>query len=229
METEQFVDKARNSIQSKFNVSADDDNLKGFLSLISYFSGLYDAPSDFSALENHMADITGQKRSKGQSHHISSVVYYLAIPPEVILTIAQNIRQVYESSSAAYHIRIAVEKPFGTDYDSAAILVNELNQIFSEAEIYRIDHYLGKEMVKNIHALRFGNHVFNALWNREHISNVQITFKESFGVQGRGGYFDGQGIIRDVMQNHLIQILLYVAMDRPVSFDQEDIKAEKVS
>ena len=228
METGQFVDKVRSSIQSKFSIAAGDDNLENFLKLLSYFSGLYDAPSDFSALDNHMSVVTNPGKSKEPHYSITTVVYYLAIPPELILTIAQNIRRVYEPNSANYSVRIAIEKPFGTDYESAALLVNELGQNFKETEIYRIDHYLGKEMVKNIHALRFSNHVFNALWNREHISNVQITFKESFGVQGRGGYFDSQGIIRDIMQNHLIQILLYVAMDRPVSFGQEDIKAEKV-
>ena len=228
METEQFVEKVSNSIQAKFKVPASDVNLERFLNLITYFSGMYDSPSDFSALEDYMLNISGQKRAKGSSNQIDAAVYYLAIPPELILTITTNIKGVRESAPTTYPIRIAIEKPFGSDYDSAAILVRELDQLFTESEIYRIDHYLGKEMVKNIHALRFANHVFSALWNREHISNVQITFKESFGVQGRGGYFDGEGIIRDVMQNHLIQILLYVAMDKPVSFSQEDIKTEKL-
>jgi glucose-6-phosphate 1-dehydrogenase len=229
METEQFVEKINDSIQSKFKVPAKDEGLREFLDMISYFSGMYDSQSDFSALHDYMTAIASQKKAKGPLNQIDSVVYYLAIPPELIFTISKNIKQAHESSCAPCPIRIAIEKPFGSDYDSAAHLVSELGQIFGESEIYRIDHYLGKEMVKNIHALRFANHVFSALWNREHISNVQITFKEAFGVQGRGGYFDKEGIIRDVMQNHLIQILLYVAMDRPVSFDQEDVKVEKVS
>merc|ERR1711977_114354 len=99
---------------------------------------------------------------------------------------------------------------------------------WKEEETFRIDHYLGKEMVKNILILRFGNEFFGATWNRNHIDNVQITFKEPFGTEGRGGYFDEFGIIRDVMQNHLLQVLTLLAMERPISFSAEDVRDEKV-
>jgi glucose-6-phosphate 1-dehydrogenase len=103
-----------------------------------------------------------------------------------------------------------------------------LAKLFSEKELYRIDHYLGKEMVKNLMVLRFGNLFFNELWNRHCVANVQIVFKETLGVEGRGGYFDEYGIIRDVMQNHLLQMLSVVAMERPATLEAEDVRDEKV-
>ena len=100
--------------------------------------------------------------------------------------------------------------------------------LFTEDEIYRIDHYLGKEMVKNLLVLRFGNELFSGVWNNKHISSIQVSFKEAFGTEGRGGYFDTIGIIRDVMQNHLLQVLTLLTMERPVSFDPEAVRDEKV-
>eukprot|EP00042_Codosiga_hollandica_P043660 m.416793 g.416793 ORF g.416793 m.416793 type:complete len:296 (+) comp56615_c0_seq11:1318-2205(+) len=121
-----------------------------------------------------------------------------------------------------------VEKPFGRDSESCAVLNDHLAKLFSEQEIYRIDHYLGKEMIQNMLILRFGNRLFAPLWNRDNISTVQISFKEPFGCQGRGGYFDEFGIIRDVMQNHLLQMMCTVAMERPATIDADDIRQEKV-
>ena len=123
---------------------------------------------------------------------------------------------------------MVVEKPFGHDSESSAALGIELSRYFSESEVYRIDHYLGKEMVQNLMVLRFANAIFEPLWNRDHISTVQITFKEPFGTEGRGGYFDEFGIIRDVMQNHLLQVMSLVAMETPVSLRSEDVRNEKV-
>lgn len=124
--------------------------------------------------------------------------------------------------------RVIIEKPFGRDSESSAELSAHLSQIYEENQIYRIDHYLGKEMVQNLMAIRFGNRLFSKTWDRENISSVYITFKEPFGTFGRGGYFDQFGMIRDVMQNHLLQILSLVAMERPVSSNPEDIRDEKV-
>ncbi|KAI6164877.1 glucose-6-P dehydrogenase [Pisolithus thermaeus] len=124
--------------------------------------------------------------------------------------------------------RIIVEKPFGKDLESCRELLNELKKYWREEETYRIDHYLGKEMVKNLLVLRFANVAMNAAWDKNSISNVQITFKEPFGTEGRGGYFDEFGIIRDIQQNHLLQVLSILTMERPVSFSPEDIRDEKV-
>lgn len=121
-----------------------------------------------------------------------------------------------------------VEKPFGRDLDSSARLSSHLSSLFREEQIYRIDHYLGKEMVQNLMILRFGNRLFGPTWNRESIACVLITFKEPFGTEGRGGYFDQYGIIRDVMQNHLLQMLCLTAMEKPASTHPNDIRDEKV-
>ena len=123
--------------------------------------------------------------------------------------------------------RVIVEKPFGKDSASSADLSNHLQKLFTEDQLYRIDHYLGKEMVQNLISLRFGNMIFGPTWNRNHIASITISFKEPFGTQGRGGYFDEFGIIRDVMQNHLLQILCLAAMEKPVSTSPDDIRSEK--
>ena len=121
-----------------------------------------------------------------------------------------------------------MEKPFGRDLESSARLSSHLANLFREDQIYRIDHYLGKEMVQNLMILRFGNRLFGPTWNRESIASVLITFKEPFGTEGRGGYFDEYGIIRDVMQNHLMQMLCLTAMEKPASTHPNDIRDEKV-
>ena len=126
--------------------------------------------------------------------------------------------------SASGWTRVIVEKPFGKDSASSADLSDHLQNLFTEEQLYRIDHYLGEEMVQNLISLRFGNMIFGPTWNRDSIASVTITFKEPFGTQGRGGYFDEFGIIRDVMQNHLMQILCLVAMEKPVSYTQDDIR-----
>lgn len=124
--------------------------------------------------------------------------------------------------------RIIVEKPFGKDFDSSQRLSDHLSSLFTEQQLYRIDHYLGKEMVQNLMTLRFGNRIFNPTWNRDNIASIKISFKEPFGTEGRGGYFDEYGIIRDIMQNHLLQILTLVAMEKPASCNPDDIRDEKV-
>lgn len=121
-----------------------------------------------------------------------------------------------------------IEKPFGKDAESSKKLSDHLAKLFTEDQLYRIDHYLGKEMVQNLMTIRFGNKIFAPTWNRENIAAVTITFKEPFGTGGRGGYFDEFGIIRDVMQNHLLQILSLVAMEKPASCHPDDIRNEKV-
>jgi glucose-6-phosphate 1-dehydrogenase len=123
---------------------------------------------------------------------------------------------------------VIVEKPFGRDSESSAELTRGLKEYLTEEQIFRIDHYLGKELVENLSVLRFSNLVFEPLWSRQYIRNVQLIFSEDFGTEGRGGYFDNYGIIRDIMQNHLLQILALFAMETPVSLDGEDIRNEKV-
>jgi len=196
-----------------------EEQLDDFCTLCSYIPGQYDQDESFINLNKHLEDL--EKGRKQQNR-----VFYMALPPSVFITVSEHLKKnCYPQNGIA---RIIVEKPFGKDLKSSRELQKALEPDWKEEEIFRIDHYLGKEMVKNILILRFGNEIFNATWNRNHIHNVQITFKEPFGTEGRGGYFDEFGIIRDVMQNHLLQVLTLLAMERPLSFSAEDIRDEKV-
>lgn len=192
-----------------------------FLQLVSYISGPYDKPEGYQKLEEAINKYDSEHDIKE-----SQRLFYLALPPSVFTTVGKHIKEFCYPESA--RLRLIVEKPFGHDLESARQLQKDLAPLFSEEELYRIDHYLGKEMVKNLFVLRFGNAMLSGVWNNRHISSVQISFKEAFGTEGRGGYFDEIGIVRDVMQNHLLQVLTLLTMDRPVSFDPEAVRDEKV-
>ena len=196
-----------------------EERLEDFCKLCTYISGQYDQDESFVNLNSHLNSL-----EKGRSEQ--NRVFYMALPPSVFIPVSHHLRKnCYPKNGIS---RIIVEKPFGKDLGSSRELQKALEPDWKEEEIFRIDHYLGKEMVKNILILRFGNEFFGATWNRNHIDNVQISFKEPFGTEGRGGYFDEFGIIRDVMQNHLLQVLTLLAMERPISFSSEDIRDEKV-
>lgn len=193
--------------------------LEEFLVKCTYESGQYDEGTSYDRLAK-AAELAEA------SFMYSDRIFYMALPPSVFSIVSAGIKKHVYSQNGTN--RIIVEKPFGKDSESSNQLSVEIAKNWQEDEIYRIDHYLGKEMVKNLMVLRFANVFFGAIWNRQHINNVQITFKEPIGTQGRGGYFDEFGIIRDVMQNHLLQILTIVAMEKPVTLDAEDIRDEKV-
>ena len=154
-------------------------------------------------------------------------IFYLAVPPGLVQNIAHRLgsAKLYKDWQQS---RIVVEKPFGRDLESAKKLNETLKEIFLESQIYRIDHYLGKETVQNILAFRFGNTLFEPLWNRHYIDHVQITVAESVGVEHRGSYYDHAGALRDMIQNHLLQILCLIAMEAPVSFSGNEIRNKKV-
>jgi len=153
-------------------------------------------------------------------------LYYLALPSTLFIDVATAVRA--SSISTTGWNRLIVEKPFGMDLESSRALSSGLSEVWPEPDTFRIDHYLGKEMVQNLMVLRFGNSVWEPLWNRQYIKCVKITFKEDFGTYGRGKYFDQFGIIRDVMQNHLMQVMSLIAMEPPISLAAEDIRDEKV-
>lgn len=154
-------------------------------------------------------------------------LYYCAVAPSLFYPIAENISKSNLDSNIETS-RIIIEKPFGTDLDSAKSLNASLLSIFSEKQIYRIDHYLGKEVVQNIMAFRFANTIMEPLWNRNHIENVQISVTEQIGIENRGGYFDHAGILRDMIQNHLFQLLCTLAMEPPINFDADIVRDRKV-
>ncbi len=152
-------------------------------------------------------------------------VYYLAVPPDAIATL---IGEIGERRSAEGWTRLIVEKPFGRDLESARALNTEIEQHFAEDEIFRIDHYLGKETVQNLLALRFANGIFEPIWNRQFVDHVQITVAESIGIEGRGAFYEEVGAIRDVLQNHLLQLVALTAMEPPIDFTAESVRNEKV-
>ena len=157
----------------------------------------------------------------------ANVIYYLAVAPNFFPIIAENLAKAGLTEDTE-RTRIVIEKPFGHDLESAKELNALLGRIFQEKQIYRIDHYLGKETVQNIMAFRFANAIMEPLWNREHIEHVQISVTENLGVGERTGYYDGSGALRDMIQNHLLQLLCIVAMEPPVRFTAEEVRDRKV-
>jgi len=164
-------------------------------------------------------------RCDAESNLGGNRVYYLAVPPAAFVTIVEALGK---RRSAKGWTRLIVEKPFGHDLSSARALNAMLQEHFSEGEIFRIDHYLGKETVQNMLALRFSNGIFEPIWNRQFIDHVQITVAESIGIEGRAGYYESAGAIRDIFQNHLLQLLALTAMEPPIDFTAESVRNEKV-
>src|SRR5262249_42044112 len=181
------------------------------IALLRYVDGDYQDAATFTALRREL---------KGAQ----SPAHYLAIPPVLFDTVVEQLAK----SDCARGARVIVEKPFGHDLASAQGLNKVLLGAFDEADIFRIDHYLGKRAVNNLLAFRFANTFVEAFWNRNYIESVEITMAEDFGVQGRGGFYDQTGTIRDVVQNHLFQVVSNLAMESPVRMDSESIRDEKV-
>lgn len=154
-------------------------------------------------------------------------IFFLSMAPEFFGTIARHLKSEQIVDGKGFE-RLIIEKPFGNDLASAQALNDELAAAFDEDQIYRIDHYLGKEMVQNIFAVRFANPIFEQIWSKEYIDNIQINFAESIGVEERAGYYDKSGALKDMVQNHTLQLLSILAMDKPASFDEADVRAEKI-
>ncbi|KAL1824674.1 hypothetical protein ACET3Z_011452 [Daucus carota] len=213
-------------VPSKNTAEGHEEDLSNFLQLIKYVCGSYDTEEGYQSLDKEIAEHENLRNSKEGS---SRRLFYLALPPSVYPPVCKMIRNCcMNKSDLGGWTRIVVEKPFGRDLESAEQLSNQIGELFEEPQIYRIDHYLGKELVQNLLVLRFANRFFMPLWNRDNIDNIQIVFREDFGTDGRGGYFDQYGIIRDIIQNHLLQVLCLVAMEKPVSLKPEHIRDEKV-
>jgi len=197
-------------------------NMEEFLARCSYVSGQYGQADSFRELD--------RKLSEAEGDTVANRIFYLAIPPSIFADVARALAEAGMSDGGPDDSwpRVVIEKPFGRDRISSDKLSHAMASVFSEDQTYRIDHYLGKEVIQNLMALRFANLIFEPIWNRLYIKNVQILWGETIGTEGRGGYFDNYGIIRDVMQNHLLQILSLVAMEQPVGLSSNYVRDEKV-
>ena len=192
----------------------DEESWKAFSALVDYVAvDAKDAKSGWKELSDALGDEEGVR------------VFYLATPPSIYTDIAKNLS---ESGIAHATSRIVLEKPIGHDLESARKVNDGVGQYFDEERIYRIDHYLGKETVQNLLVLRFGNVLLEPLWNSNHIDHIQITVAENIGVGGRGGYYDKSGALRDMVQNHLMQLLTLTCMEIPASLDARDVRVEKL-
>lgn len=192
---------------------------------LSYCQVEFDDDDAYKVLEQKLEQLDQERGTMGNR------VFYLATPPRYYSDIVSRLGSagaVQRTTRGPSFCRLIVEKPFGHDSASAMLLNTEINQVFKEDQIYRIDHYLGKETVQNILVFRFGNGIFEPLWNREYIDHVQITVAENIGVEGRGGYYDDAGACRDMVQNHLLQIMTLVAMEPPSGFGANVVRDEKV-
>jgi glucose-6-phosphate 1-dehydrogenase len=199
-----------------------DAQWQNYASRLYYHQGNYDDPETYRSLAQHLKQVDDQHDTQGD------YLFYLATPPGLYTTIVENLGAagLAQSQGQGWR-RIIIEKPFGHDLASAHDLNERVHQVFDEAQVYRIDHYLGKETVQNLLVFRFGNAIFEPLWNRNYIDHVQITVSETVGLEDRAGYYDGTGVMRDMFQNHLLQLLSLVALEPPVAFEATSLRDEK--
>ncbi len=185
---------------------------------ITYFQGNLDTPADYDHLPTYLADLENGPVNR---------LYYLATAPEFFVPIVKNLGATAMADEVDGWRRLVVEKPFGHDLQSAQALNQAIHAVFAEPQVYRIDHYLGKETAQNILYFRFANTIFEPVWNRNYVDNVQITVTESVDVGRRAGYYDQAGVVRDMFQNHLLQLLSLIAMEPPTSFAADAVRNEK--
>ncbi len=198
------------------------ENLKGFNQRLFYQQLDMTDASDFSTLGERLKTIEQECDTS------CNYVFYMATPPKLYETISLGLSTAGLSNETNGFKRLIVEKPFGYNLETAKALNQKLHKCFDEHQIYRIDHYLGKETVQNLFVTRFANSIFEPLWNRNYINRVEITSAESVGVEKRGGYYDGSGALRDMVQNHLLQLVALVAMEPPVKVNDHSIRSEKL-
>ena len=225
MTHEAFRDKMRDAVKEFSRTGLKDEGVwQQFAATLYYVRGGYEEPEGYQNLKEF---VDGFDRG---GRVLPSRVFYLATPPDLYGAVVQRIAAAglaVKESAEESRTRVVIEKPFGTDLKTARELNRHVHEVLEEKQIYRIDHYLGKETVQNIMVFRFANAVFEPVWNRRYVDHVQITAAESVGVENRGGYYEEAGVMRDMFQNHLLQLLCLTAMEPAVSFNAEEVRDEK--
>jgi len=217
--SEQFRDHLHKGLLEFANYKFTDEEWSLFAPHLTYLQGKYEDQAGFEKLAAYLDTL-----EEGDANRL----YYMAIPPSLFPTIVTKLYATHQLKEDGGWRRMVVEKPFGTNLESARELNSHLHKVLNEKQVYRIDHYLGKETVQNILFTRFANTIFEPLWNRNYIDSIQITVAEEVGVGHRAGYYDGVGVVRDMFQNHLLQLVSLVAMEPPSSFKADAMRNEKV-
>ncbi len=219
-----FAPDMKEGIVAGGGVEENDPKLAPFVDRIQYHAMNFDDAGGYDALNNKLTELDGKFETNGNR------LFYLAVAPEYFSDIVKFLgeHEMAKPANPKSWVRTIIEKPFGHDLESARALNDEVNKVFSEDQIFRIDHYLGKETVQNILVFRFANGIFENVWNRNYIDHVEITAAESIGIEGRGPFYETAGALRDVVQNHVMELLSFVAMEPPISFEASAVRSEKL-
>jgi glucose-6-phosphate 1-dehydrogenase len=223
MNDEAFRNSAAEAVRkSAEGGEVDQDKLRDFLQWFSYVAGGYGAAESFQTLKRRVEELDARHHLEGNR------LYYLATPPEVYPSIVEQLGGAQMARSEKAWRRMIVEKPYGRDLATARRLNRAVLEVFDESQVYRIDHYLGKDTVQNLLVLRFGNGIFEPLWNRNYVDHVQITAAESLGVETRASFYESTGAVRDMIQSHVLQLTSLVALEPPAAFDATAVRNEKI-
>ena len=215
---DQFREEARKAIEEFSRTPLEDQYWEPFAQGLTYRFGAFDDEKAFHPLHDHLAELDEKQGTEGRR------LYYAATPPSAFPVIIDRIAECPREEDR----RIVIEKPFGRDLSSARALTEKVHEVFEESRVFRIDHYLGKETVQNLLVFRFANSLYERVWNRDAIEHVQITVAEEVGVEQRGGYYEEAGVIRDMVQNHILQLVSFLGMEPPASLAPEAVRDEKV-
>ena len=221
MSDDDFRSRMREGVE-EFGGHVDTATWQKFAPGLRYISAHPHHPEEYARLASVLSALDRERGTGGNR------IFYMAVPPSSFLPIVKNLQASGLAQSEAGWARLIIEKPFGHDLESAKALNLELGKVFREEQIYRIDHYLGKETVQNLLVFRFANGIFEPIWNRRYVDCVQITAAETLGVENRASYYEEAGALRDMVQNHMLQLLTMTAMEPPVSFDADTVRTEKL-